>query len=102
MFLGSIWQQWRFGAGNVIQLFFPQQLLGFSLFCTCNWCYIDALFCFFIENSGNKLLELRINIMLIVRLHKNVIDIYRMLEVVYGKGTMDRTQVSVCVKRYYM
>jgi hypothetical protein len=23
MFLGSIWQQWRFGAGNVIQLFFP-------------------------------------------------------------------------------
>jgi hypothetical protein len=38
--------------------------------------------------------------MLIVRLHKNVIDIYKMLEVVYGKGTMDGTQVSLCVKRF--
>jgi len=44
---------------------------------------------------GDKLLEQRINITFLVKLEKNVADIFRMSQQIPKKGTMSRTWVSV-------
>jgi hypothetical protein len=45
----------------------------------------------FVKNTGDSLLEQRINNNILVKLEKDTIHIYKMLQQVYGEETMKRT-----------
>jgi hypothetical protein len=49
---------------------------------------------------GDKLLEQRINIMFLVKLKKNVTNIYTLLQQVYGEGQLIKKHVLVWVKLF--
>jgi hypothetical protein len=55
---------------------------------------ISALFHLLVKNVGDKLYKQRINVKFLVELDKNVTDIYKILQQVYGDETM-RTWIFV-------
>lgn len=60
-------------------------LLDFSLFVAAASILLTQPF---VKNMGDKLLEQRINIRYAMKLEKNATDIYKILQHVYGEGTM--------------
>jgi hypothetical protein len=72
--------------------------IQFILWLQCK-CFTDTVLCLFIKNNADKFLKQRINIKFLMKSDKNAIQIYKMLQQVYGEGKM--TVQILCGLSYF-